>query len=182
MFEQVKPAEMRWSEHYCCCFGTKRPRVQIPPPRRQSRRQAPGLNSTELAFDSLSDELRDYGAGQDQRTMPLADRLNSIPGRAAKHSRALGAGAHVRSTAWSPSSSTLANKLWKRLHLFLELGEHGALAMGSNPACDMGSVARLPLLEGRLRDEHSVPKPILSRSRGVPRRLATFDNGIGQLS
>jgi hypothetical protein len=63
-----------------------------PATRRQSRRQAPVLNSTELAFDSLSDELRDYGAGQDQRTMPLADRLNSIPGRAAKHSRALGAG------------------------------------------------------------------------------------------
>jgi hypothetical protein len=33
--------------------------------------------------------------------------------------------------------STYANRLWQRMHLFLELGEHGLLAMGSDPACDM---------------------------------------------
>jgi hypothetical protein len=33
MPELVKPAEMRWSGHCCYCFGTKRPWVQIPPPR-----------------------------------------------------------------------------------------------------------------------------------------------------
>lgn len=35
------------------------------------------------------------------------------------------------------------------------------------------------LLEGRLQDEHNVPKPTLARSRGVPRPLASFGNGIG---
>jgi len=53
--------------------------------------------------------------------------------------------------------------------------------MGSDPAYDMDLVAQASLPKGHPRDEHSVLKPILSRSRGVPRRLATFDNGIGQL-
>jgi len=34
MAEQAKPAEMRWSGHYGYCIETKRPWVQIPPPRR----------------------------------------------------------------------------------------------------------------------------------------------------
>jgi hypothetical protein len=38
--------------------------------------------------------------------------------------------------------------------------------------------SRLPLPEGRVRDEHSVLELTLGRSRGVPRRLATFDSGI----
>jgi hypothetical protein len=41
------------------------------------------------------------------------------------------------------------------------------------------SVARVSVPEGRVRDEHSVLKPTLGRSGGVPRRLATFANGIG---
>jgi hypothetical protein len=57
-------------------------------------------------------------------------------------------------------------------------GEHGP-RYGPDPACDMDSVVQASLSEGRLRDEHSVLKPTLGRSRGVPRRLATFDNGIG---
>lgn len=36
---------------------------------------------------------------------------------------------------------THANQLWQRVHLFLELGEHGLLAMGSDPPRDMDLVA-----------------------------------------
>ena len=34
MLQQVNAAVVRWSGHYCYCFGTKRPWVQIPPPRQ----------------------------------------------------------------------------------------------------------------------------------------------------
>jgi hypothetical protein len=80
-----------------------------------------------------------------------------------------------------PSTLDARYQLWQRLHLFLELGEHSLLAMGSNPACDMDLVAQAFPPEGHFRDEHSVLKPIRSRGRGVSRRLASFDNGIGQL-
>ena len=57
MSEQVKPAEMRWSGHYCYCFGTKRPWVRIPPPRQQN-------TSSEAVRDRVvmasGDQLRDY--------------------------------------------------------------------------------------------------------------------------
>lgn len=58
------------------------------------------------------------------------------------------------------------------------LGEHGS-RHGRQPACDVDfGHPGFPSDEGRLRDEDSVLKPTLGRSRGVPRRLATFDNGI----
>jgi hypothetical protein len=57
MSEQVKTAEMRWSTRRLHCFGTKRPWVQIPPPRQQN-------TSSEAVCDqvamTLGDQLRDY--------------------------------------------------------------------------------------------------------------------------
>jgi hypothetical protein len=69
--------------------------------------------------------------------------------------------------------ATRATSCGNGLHLFLELGEHGLLAQGPDPACAWIYSPRLPLPEGHLRDEHRVLKPRLSRSRGVPRRLAS---------
>src|SRR5437763_15576091 len=57
MSEQVKPAEMRWSGHYCYCFGTKRPWVQIPPPRQQNAWLEVVCDRGAIA---VSDQLRDY--------------------------------------------------------------------------------------------------------------------------
>jgi hypothetical protein len=57
MAEQAKPAGMRRSGHYGYCFGTKRPWVQIPPPRQQN-------TSSEAVCDRVvmasGDQLRDY--------------------------------------------------------------------------------------------------------------------------
>ena len=57
MLQQVNTAVVRWSGHYCYCFGTKRPWVRIPPPRQQSTRS--GALCDQVAMVS-GDELRDY--------------------------------------------------------------------------------------------------------------------------
>jgi hypothetical protein len=57
MPEQVKAAETCWSGLCCYCFGTKRPWVQIPPPRQQNAWSEAVCDRGAIA---ASDQLRDY--------------------------------------------------------------------------------------------------------------------------
>jgi hypothetical protein len=59
---------MPWSGHYGYCFGTKRPWVQIPPPRQQNTRSQAVHNQVVMASGDDCVTIKFFSSGE---SLPL---------------------------------------------------------------------------------------------------------------